>query len=186
MKISLPPTSATEAGRLNEGGSQLRRPLLSFRRAKSGRRKPIVDAQGSLGLPRLTQKHLTLMAAWREFFSFRPEAFNLLVETMGPNRRVCSSNPNMPMGGDQFRSEQFTVSHKAEPKRGHSKILKGPLTIRGDGKGPAPSIPICSRELFPLRYIKGCVAQLGHREFKLELGHKGLNTDSTLCGYWPN
>jgi hypothetical protein len=113
MKISLPPTSATEAGRLNEGGSQLRRPLLSFRRAKSGRRKPIVDAQGSLGLPRLTQKHLTLMAAWREFFSFRPEAFDLLVETIwerqnvfepatlhdttslhtGPNRRVLQFQP---------------------------------------------------------------------------------------------
>ena len=61
----------------------------------------------------LAQKHLTLMVAWREFFSFRPEAFDLLVETIwerqnvfepatlhdtnlvltGPDRRVKSALP---------------------------------------------------------------------------------------------
>jgi hypothetical protein len=44
--------------------------------------------QGGLGLPRLAQKHLTLMVAWGEFFSFRPEAFDLLVETIRERQNV--------------------------------------------------------------------------------------------------
>jgi hypothetical protein len=111
------------ASHWNERGRQLKRPLLW--RLKSGRRKPVVDAQGGLGLSSLAQKHLTLMVAWREFFSFRPEAFDLLVQTIwerqnvfepatlhdttslltGPNRRVCKSDTNMRMTGRRFQSE---------------------------------------------------------------------------------
>ena len=113
-------------------------------RLKSGRRKPIVDAQGGLGLSSLAQKHRTLMVAWRELFSFRPEAFDLLVETMRERQNVfepatlhdttsclrvlavgfCSSNPNMPRRAGQFQSEQFTVSHRAEPKGTTPKIQR--------------------------------------------------------------
>src|SRR3984893_17047179 len=57
-------------------------------RLKRGRRKPIVDAQGGLSLSNLAQKHLTFMVAWREFFSFRPEAFDLLVETIWERQNV--------------------------------------------------------------------------------------------------
>ena len=57
-------------------------------RLKPGRRKPIVDAQGGLGLPRLAQKRFALMVAWREFFSLRPEAFDLLVKTIRERQNV--------------------------------------------------------------------------------------------------
>ena len=60
---------------------------------KSGGRKPIVDAQGSLGLSSLAQKHLTLMVARREFFSFHPEAFDLLVETIWERQNVFEPAP---------------------------------------------------------------------------------------------
>src|SRR6266404_7309529 len=57
----------------------------------------------------------------------------------GPNRRVCSSNPNMPMRGNQFRSEQFTVSHKTEPKGTTAKI-KRDHSIKN---GPVPGQRCC-------------------------------------------
>ena len=117
-------------------------------RLKSGRRKPIVDVQGGLGLSSLAQKHLTLMVAWREFFSFRPEAFDLLVETIRERQnvfepamlhdttsclRVLTVGFAAPMlicrcAAISSQSEQFTVSHKVEPK-GASPKIKGTIHL---------------------------------------------------------
>jgi hypothetical protein len=82
LVYACPRRSSRQAGRRQGSTSAL------FRRLKSGRCKPIADAQGGLRLPNLAQKHLTLMVAWREFFSFRPEAFDLLFETIWERQNV--------------------------------------------------------------------------------------------------